>query len=64
MKNSFFVLPLVTAVLFFSACSPQKEERHVIFIGLDGWGAYCMEKADMPVTRQFNDFQGNQGSTP
>ena len=53
MKRFSLILALVTIVLFFSACSQQKKERHVIFIGLDGWGAYCMDKADMPVTKQL-----------
>jgi predicted AlkP superfamily pyrophosphatase or phosphodiesterase len=51
MKNSFFTL--IFFIFAFSACSPQQEEKHVIFIGLDGWGAYCMDKADMPNAKQL-----------
>lgn len=31
---------------------PWKAE-HVIFIGLDGWGSYSVEKADMPNVKQL-----------
>jgi len=50
MKKLFFTLA-VLIIFIFSAYSTRKNEKHVIFIGLDGWGAYCMEKADMPNTR-------------
>jgi len=53
MKKSFLILVVTSLVLLFSSYSPQKEETHVIFIGLDGWGAYCMNKADMPNTKQL-----------
>ncbi len=53
MKKSSLVLTFLIIVLFFSSCSKQEEEKHVIFIGLDGWGSYCMDRADMPVTKQL-----------
>ncbi|MDR3268932.1 MAG: alkaline phosphatase [Tannerella sp.] len=50
-------LPLCLLVVF-AGCSPaEKPEQwlaqHVIFIGLDGWGAYSVEKADMPHVKQL-----------
>lgn len=32
---------------------PQKKANHVIFIGLDGWGSYSVEKADMPNVKKL-----------
>ena len=28
--------------------APEWKAEHVFVIGLDGWGAYSVEKADMP----------------
>lgn len=52
MKKRFLALAIATAIIF-SANSIDKEKKHVIFIGLDGWGSYCMEKADMSNIRRF-----------
>lgn len=45
---------------FLGACtstpanqSPAPAAAHVILIGLDGWGAYSVEKADMPHVKQL-----------
>ena len=48
---------LLMAVVAFTSCSQaQKAEKkqiaeHVIYIGLDGWGSYSVDKADMPNTK-------------
>ncbi|WP_102407535.1 alkaline phosphatase [Parabacteroides bouchesdurhonensis] len=42
---------IMTALaLCFAGCTFTKDNgaKHVILIGLDGWGAYSVEKADMP----------------
>ena len=45
---------LLIAVIAFASCTQtQKAEKkqiaeHVIYIGLDGWGSYSVDKADMP----------------
>lgn len=31
--------------------APAPKAKHVVYIGLDGWGAYSMEKADMPTVK-------------
>ena len=38
------------AVLAAAACAPKdaRKAEHVIFIGLDGWGSFSVENADMP----------------
>ncbi len=53
-----FLLVMAAFVLtagLISSCSEQEtpstegwKAEHVFVIGIDGWGAYCMEKADMP----------------
>ncbi len=50
---------LLTAFTFLftvTSCSPGKGEdkaKHVILIGLDGWGAYSLPKADMPTVKKL-----------
>ncbi|RHJ94095.1 MULTISPECIES: alkaline phosphatase [Bacteroidales] len=41
---------MTTLALCFAGCTFTKDNgaKHVILIGLDGWGAYSVEKADMP----------------
>ena len=49
-------LLLSLALTIASVCSAfaaNPKAQHVILIGLDGWGAYSVEKADMPVTKQM-----------
>ena len=42
----FFITALLC--VFIAAMAPaQRMADHVILIGLDGWGAYSMEQADM-----------------
>ncbi len=33
--------------------NPAWKAQHVVFIGLDGWGSYSVEKADMPNVKQL-----------
>ena len=48
MNNKFFKLIFCLALLL--SCTPsfgaKWKAKHVVFIGLDGWGAYSMEKAN------------------
>lgn len=50
---------LVTLMLLFCAAATawaaKPVAKHVIFIGLDGWGAYSVEKADMPTVKSLMD---------
>ncbi len=50
-QNRFF--SLCAAALLLVSCSDKSEwtAGHVVFIGMDGWGSYCMDKADMPNVR-------------
>lgn len=51
------VIAAAVAVTFIISNKAEEGSRpmakHVIWIGLDGWGAYSMDKAIMPVTKQF-----------
>ena len=51
-KQTFLTLLATFALLFsftFSCHAKGKDKaKHVVFIGLDGWGPYSLPKADMP----------------
>lgn len=54
MKNIYVWATLIVSLLFLSSCNNEstKEARplakHVVLIGLDGFGAYAYHKAEMP----------------
>lgn len=52
MKKQFIiaVFTVCLAVLFASA---KPKAKHVVLIGLDGWGSYSVEKADMPNVKKL-----------
>lgn len=56
MKIHFYLFSVLLFVLsvgiLCTGCSEKKAE-HVVFIGLDGWGAYSMPKADMPNVKKL-----------
>ena len=52
-KLNIWAILLVAIVALASCTQAQKAEKkqiaeHVIYIGLDGWGSYSVDKADMP----------------
>lgn len=52
--NTLFIVGIV--VFSFISCDtnkPEKKAGHVILIGLDGWTARSIEKADMPNVKQL-----------
>lgn len=58
IMRKYIILSLCLFVLF--SCSQKQElsadkkyASHVILIGLDGWGAYSAEKADMPNVKKL-----------
>ena len=55
MNNKIFKLIICFTLLLL--CTPsfgaKWRAKHVVFIGLDGWGAYSMEKANMPTVKQL-----------
>ncbi len=51
MKKFIVILWVGWMVLFMNSCTDKnsvKGVKHVVVIGLDGWGAYSMPKANMP----------------
>ncbi|GHT47125.1 phosphodiesterase [Bacteroidia bacterium] len=57
LKSKFSILALGLWLGFISSAAAQQPRewiaQHVILIGLDGWGAYSLEKADMPHVKQL-----------
>lgn len=41
--------------MFLSVSLSAKRPSHIVFVGLDGWGAYTMPKADMPQVKALMD---------
>ncbi len=39
--------------IFFTACQTTTPIKHVIVVGLDGWGAYSLPAADMPTAKMM-----------
>lgn len=54
MKTGKFIFALAFVLLFADASFAAKwKAKHVVMIGLDGWGAYSVEKADMPNVKKL-----------
>lgn len=55
MKKFTITLALsILAVLLVAApCNAKGKAKHVVLIGLDGWGAYSVPKADIPTIKQL-----------
>ena len=52
-KLNLWAMLLIAVVAFVSCGQAEKKQiaEHVIYIGLDGWGSYSVDKADMPNTK-------------
>ncbi len=61
MKNSIVIFCGIFVCIFLCACQSTEKKllepkaKHVILIGIDGWGAYSMEKAKIPNIRFLMD---------
>ena len=56
MKKFIVILWVGWMVLFMNSCTDKnsvKGVKHVVVIGLDGWGAYSMPKANMPNVKKL-----------
>lgn len=53
MKKSILFILLCTFALAEGAFAAKWKAKHVVLIGLDGWGAYSVEKADMPNVKKL-----------
>jgi predicted AlkP superfamily pyrophosphatase or phosphodiesterase len=48
MKTRRFIIFFCLILGLVTTVSAKWKAKHVVLIGMDGWGAYCVEKADMP----------------
>ena len=59
MKRILSTVLALSAILFLRACAPKETAQteplasHVILIGLDGWGTWCMETGECPFIREM-----------
>lgn len=54
MKNNKIICSLLIVLLGVSSLSAKDwKAQHVVMIGLDGWGAYSVEKSEMPNVKQL-----------
>lgn len=54
MRTNRFLLLAVCILLCCNVASAAKwKAKHVVLIGLDGWGAYSVEKAEMPHVKKL-----------
>jgi predicted AlkP superfamily pyrophosphatase or phosphodiesterase len=56
MKKVNLTLIVVFMLTLFASCSVAEKTpkaKHLVLIGLDGWGSYSVEKAQMPHVRQL-----------
>ena len=62
------ILRMLLVLVFLVSCSGHDESKsekkrsnggfiaeHVVFIGFDGWGAYCMDDIKIPNMRKLMD---------
>ncbi len=52
-KNVLWLIGLLLGSLASAAFAAKPYASHVVYIGLDGWGSYSVERADMPVVKSF-----------
>lgn len=53
MKKTLFLLMAMLAGCAIACMAGKPKAKHVVFIGLDGWGAYSVEKAEMPTVKRL-----------
>lgn len=53
MKKLLLLVCLLMVGATVDAYAGKWKAKHVILIGLDGWGAYSVDKADMPFTKSL-----------
>lgn len=53
MKRKMLLICLLLTGFSTITFSAKPKAKHVVYIGLDGWGAYSMPKADMPTVKSL-----------
>ncbi len=51
-----FIVSLAVVVVMSLSVAEARRPKHVVFIGLDGWGSYSMSKVDMPNVKALMDM--------
>lgn len=51
-KKLFFICLLLAGFTAFGYAAKPKA-KHIVYIGMDGWGSYSLPKADMPVVKSL-----------
>ena len=62
MKGKYFGILIFAAAIALAGCKcddmntkPEPMAEHIVYIGLDGWGAYSLPEADMPTVTSLMD---------
>lgn len=53
MRKKLILVCLLMAVFTAFGYAAKPKAKHVVYIGMDGWGAYSVPKADMPVVKSL-----------
>lgn len=53
MRKKLTLVCLLMAVFTAFGYAAKPKAKHVVYIGMDGWGAYSVPKADMPVVKSL-----------
>lgn len=51
-----FIVSLAVVIVMSLSVAEARRPKHVVFIGLDGWGSYSMSKVDMPNVKALMDM--------
>ena len=46
MKKIALIASILLTVCCFGASARSRQAKHVVFIGIDGWASYCLEKSE------------------
>lgn len=53
MKKHFLILCLLVGCFSATGYAAKPKAKHVVYIGLDGWGSYSVDKAEMPTVKSL-----------
>ena len=53
MKRKLVLISLLLVCIASVGSAAKLKAKHVVLIGLDGWGAYSVEKAEMPNVKKL-----------
>ena len=53
MKKLLILAFLLLGCFSMASYAAKPKAKHVVYIGLDGWGSYSMPKANMPTVKSL-----------